>query len=90
MERILVSDRTREQLRALIAGRAEVEDARSEPVQLAARLLIEEALEEERTTPRLLRPRGHAWGWLSQRVSEGADEEQSDSPHGPALRWRSG
>ena len=47
MERIPASERTREKLRALIEGRGEVEDERSELVRLAARLIIEEALEGE-------------------------------------------
>ena len=47
MERIPASERTREKLRALMAGRSEVEDERSELVRLAARLIIEEALEGE-------------------------------------------
>jgi len=47
MERIPASERTREKLRALMAGRSEVEDERSELVRLAARLIIEEALESE-------------------------------------------
>jgi hypothetical protein len=37
----------REKLRALMAGRSEVEDGRSELVRLAGRLIIEEALEGE-------------------------------------------
>src|SRR5437764_8875775 len=47
MERIPASERTREKLRALIEGRSEIEDGRSELVRLAARLIIEEALEGE-------------------------------------------
>jgi putative transposase len=47
MERIPASDRTREKLKALMEGRSEVEDGRSELVRLAARLIIEEALEGE-------------------------------------------
>ncbi len=47
MERIPGSERTREKLRALMDGRNEVEDERSELVRLAARLIIEEALEGE-------------------------------------------
>ena len=47
MERIPGSDRTREKLRALMDGRSEVADERSELVRLAARLIIEEALEGE-------------------------------------------
>jgi len=43
MERIPASERTREKLRALMEGRSEVEDGRSELVRLAARLIIEEA-----------------------------------------------
>jgi len=47
MERIPASERTREKLRGLMEGRSEVEDGRSELVRLAARLIIEEALEGE-------------------------------------------
>jgi transposase-like protein len=47
MERIPASDRTREKLKALMEGRSEVADGRSELVRLAARLIIEEALEGE-------------------------------------------
>jgi putative transposase len=47
MERILASERTREKLKALMEGRSEVEDGRSELVRLAARLIIEESLEGE-------------------------------------------
>ena len=47
MERIRASDRTRERLKALMEGRSEVADGRSELVRLAARLIIEEALEGE-------------------------------------------
>jgi putative transposase len=47
MERIPASDRTREKLKALMEGRSEVADGRSELVRLAARLIIEEALESE-------------------------------------------
>jgi putative transposase len=47
VERIPASKRTREKLKALMEGRSEVEDGRSELVRLAARLIIEEALEGE-------------------------------------------
>ena len=47
MERIPASERTREKLKALMEGRSEAEDGRSELVRLAARLIIEEALEGE-------------------------------------------
>jgi len=47
MERIQASERTREQLEALMEGRRETTEARSELVRLAARLIIEEALEGE-------------------------------------------
>ena len=63
MERIPASDRTREKLKALMEGRSEVGDGRSELVRLAARLIIEEALEGEAgmrwdaiTTPAERRP----------------------------------
>jgi putative transposase len=47
MQRIPATERTREKLRELIESRSEVEDGRSELVRLAARLSIEEALEDE-------------------------------------------
>jgi hypothetical protein len=47
MERILASERRREKLRALMDGRNEVENGCSELARLAARLIIEEALEGE-------------------------------------------
>jgi putative transposase len=47
MDRIPASERTREKLKALMEGRSEAEDGRSELVRLAARLIIEEALESE-------------------------------------------
>ena len=47
MDRIPASERTREKLKALMEGRGEVEDGRSELVRLAARLIIGEALEGE-------------------------------------------
>jgi putative transposase len=47
MERIPASERTREQLKALMEGRREARTERSELVRLAAQLIIEEALEKE-------------------------------------------
>ena len=47
MERIQASERTREKLKALMEGRSEAVDGRSELVRLAAQLIIEEALEGE-------------------------------------------
>jgi transposase-like protein len=47
MERIPASERTREKLPALMEGRSEIEEGRSELVRLAARLIVEEALEGE-------------------------------------------
>ena len=47
MQRIPATERTREKLRDLLEGRSEVADGRSELVRLAARLIIEEALEGE-------------------------------------------
>jgi len=47
MERIPASERTRDKLRALMEGQSEATDGRSELVRLAARLIIEEALEGE-------------------------------------------
>jgi transposase-like protein len=47
MERIPASERTRERLKALMNGESEMADGRSELVRLAARLIIEEALEGE-------------------------------------------
>lgn len=41
----LATERRREKLKALMEGRSEIEDGRSELVRLAARLIIEEALE---------------------------------------------
>jgi len=45
MDRIPASQRTRERLKALMEGRSEAEEGSSELVRLAARLIIEEALE---------------------------------------------
>jgi putative transposase len=45
MQRIRATERTREKLKELIEGPSEVGDGRSELVRLAARLIIEEALE---------------------------------------------
>ena len=50
MDRIPASERTREKLKALMEGRSEVADGRSELVRLAARLIIEEALKAKRET----------------------------------------
>jgi putative transposase len=47
MQRIPASERTRERLQALMNGVGESADGRSELVRLAARLIIEEALEGE-------------------------------------------
>ena len=47
MQRIPATERTREKLRELMDGRSAVADGRSELVRLAARLIIEEALEGE-------------------------------------------
>jgi putative transposase len=47
MDRIPASQRTREKLKALMEGRSEAEEGSSELVRLAARLIIEEALEGE-------------------------------------------
>jgi transposase-like protein len=47
MERIPASERTRERLKALMDGASDAADGRSELVRLAARLIIEEALEGE-------------------------------------------
>src|SRR4029453_3600177 len=47
MERIPASERTRERLKAVMEGEMEAADGRSELVRLAARLIIEEALEGE-------------------------------------------
>jgi transposase-like protein len=47
MDRIPASERTRERLKALMEGRSETQDEISELVRLAARLIIEEALEGE-------------------------------------------
>jgi transposase-like protein len=47
MERIPASERTREKLKALMDGTAEGMESNSDLVRLAARLIIEEALEAE-------------------------------------------
>src|SRR5437667_1992878 len=47
MDRIPASERTREKLKAMMEGRSEVAAGRSELVRLAARLIIEEALDGE-------------------------------------------
>lgn len=47
MERIPASARTREQLKALMEGKVEASQSNSDLVRLAARLIIEEALEGE-------------------------------------------
>jgi len=47
MDRIPASERTREKLKALMEGQNEVGNGRSDLVRLAARLIIEEALEGE-------------------------------------------
>ncbi|MBX6323636.1 MAG: transposase, partial [Rhodospirillaceae bacterium] len=47
MERIPASERTGEQLKALMEGKAEAVKSSSDLVRLAARLIIEEALEGE-------------------------------------------
>lgn len=47
MERIPASERTREQLKALMEGKTEAIGSNSDLVRLAARLIIEEALEGE-------------------------------------------
>ena len=49
MERIPASERTRERLKALMEGRAQVSDPSSELVRLAARLIVEESLDGEAT-----------------------------------------
>ncbi|MCP4307885.1 MAG: hypothetical protein GY788_24045, partial [bacterium] len=46
-KRVPASERTREGLRDLIAGRLSAEDAKSELVRMATRLIIEEGLEAE-------------------------------------------
>ena len=45
MERVRASERTREKLKPVIEGRSEGAGGSSELVRLAARLIIEEALE---------------------------------------------
>ena len=47
MERIQASERTREKLQGLMGGQGEATEGRSDLVRLAARLIIEEALEGE-------------------------------------------
>jgi hypothetical protein len=58
MERIQASERTRERLKALMDGTGEAADGRSELVRLAARLIIEEALEGEALSTRQICQRG--------------------------------
>ena len=79
MDRILASERTREKLKALMEGRGESEDGRSELVRLAARLIIEEALEGEvrdAAGARLLRPRSNPRRRVPQRISAGPRAER--------------
>jgi hypothetical protein len=47
LERIPASERSREKLKALLEGQGGPSEVRSELVRLAARLMIEEALEGE-------------------------------------------
>jgi putative transposase len=47
LSRLPASERTREELRALIDGRLASSDARSALLRLATRLIVEEALEAE-------------------------------------------
>ena len=49
MERVPASERTREQLRALLDGKTESSDTKSELVRLAAQLILEEGTEGEAT-----------------------------------------
>ena len=93
MERIPASERTLEQLKALtclreaeaaslrrrqVDGRTETTEARSQLVRLAARLIVEEALEGEadgRAGPGLLRARRRAGAGLAQRLTAGAAQD---------------
>ena len=76
MERIPDPDRTREKLKALMEGRSEVANGRSELVRLAARLIIEEALEGEArdAVGRDYCPRRHA----RRRISPAATSPSKD------------
>src|SRR6516165_7092276 len=70
MERIPASERTREKRKALMEGRSEAEDGRSE---------LEEALEgrsQGRSWSRVLRPGRGAWRRLSQRLPAWSGEER--------------
>jgi transposase-like protein len=86
MERIPASERAREKLKAVMEGRGEVEDGRSELVRLAARLIIEEALEGEARDALgrdYYAPRSKARRRLSQRsrlVRNARDRWFADSP----------
>jgi hypothetical protein len=71
MKRISASEQTREHLRALIEGRLGTPPGRSSLVLLAARLILEEALEGEKfatklvasaTSGRMAKPRAIAMG----------------------------
>ena len=75
MARIPASERTREKLKALMEGRGEIEDGRSELVRLAARLIIEEALEGE-VRDALGRPRSNPRRRVPQRISAGPRAER--------------
>jgi putative transposase len=89
--RLPASQRTREELTALIEGRLSTASAKDELVKLATRLIVEEALEGEagrRAGARLLRARGAAGPGLPQWVSHGTAEDGrgSDGLFGAADR----
>ena len=87
MERISASERTREELRALIDGRLGTAASRSDLVRLAVRLIVEEALDAEATEAvgreRYDRAAGAVCG-IPERVSD--REAQDRRGHGGLFR----
>jgi hypothetical protein len=60
--RLPASQRTREELTALIEGRLSTASAKDELIKLASRLIVEEALEGEAgDEPRAADPLAHEW-----------------------------
>ena len=86
MERASASDRTREELRALMDGRLDTAASRSDLVRLAVRLIIEEALDAE-VTDALGRER---YERAAPRVSFEADRSYRLHSWASSIRfWRS-
>ena len=77
MERIPASERTREKLKQLMDGVSGCEDSGSELVRLAARLIVEEALEGEArdAVGRDYYARGGSRRRLSQWLPDGSTED---------------